>query len=164
MIEKSAGHQTIGGELVPKLALMGCHDTTVGGVLASLGAFNWRWPPYTSSVAVELFSSDEKQPPSASTGSTLTSWLGIFGLKSKPSAVDPKMLKGWYVRLRYNDTPVQVRYCKVAGRHLEGNPNFCTLEAFKEVVDKLAPDDWKQECQPLKGAQPDQLPPVQLAE
>ncbi|KAK6539905.1 hypothetical protein TWF694_008740 [Orbilia ellipsospora] len=160
MLYKSTGFSKIAGECPIKLALMGCHDTTVGGALAALGAFDWKWPPYTSSVAFELFSSSGEKR--AATSSTLTGWLQKFGFKS--SGADPAMLKGWYVRLRYNDTPVQVRYCKAPGRHLEGNPQFCTLEAFKEVVDKITPEDWKTECLPHTDENKDTLPPVEKAE
>jgi acid phosphatase len=39
-----------------KLALSGCHDTTLAAILASLGAFQGEsWPPYTSHIAIELF-------------------------------------------------------------------------------------------------------------
>lgn len=45
-----------GGEREIKLALSGCHDTTLAAFLASLGAFDGEtWPPYTSHIAVELF-------------------------------------------------------------------------------------------------------------
>jgi len=45
-----------GGEKAIKLALSGCHDTTLAAVLASLGAFEGEpWPPYTSHIALELF-------------------------------------------------------------------------------------------------------------
>lgn len=45
-----------GGEQETKFALAGCHDTTLAGMLASLGAFEHeKWPPYTSHIAVELF-------------------------------------------------------------------------------------------------------------
>jgi acid phosphatase len=38
-----------GGEQSIKLGLSGCHDTTLAGVLASLGTFQGElWPPYTS--------------------------------------------------------------------------------------------------------------------
>lgn len=44
------------GNKAIKLALSGCHDTTLAAVLASLGAFHGEaWPPYTSHIAVELF-------------------------------------------------------------------------------------------------------------
>lgn len=39
-----------------RFALNGCHDTTLAAILSSLGAFeNGKWPPYTSSIAIELF-------------------------------------------------------------------------------------------------------------
>ena len=45
-----------GGEKAVKLALSGCHDTTLAAVLTSLGAFEGEpWPPYTSHIALELF-------------------------------------------------------------------------------------------------------------
>lgn len=44
------------GNKAIKLALSGCHDTTLAAVLASLGAFQGEpWPPYTSHIALELF-------------------------------------------------------------------------------------------------------------
>ncbi|KAK6387526.1 hypothetical protein LTS17_000795 [Exophiala oligosperma] len=45
-----------GGEMGIRFAMSGCHDTTLAGVLTSLGAFNGeKWPPYTSHIAFELF-------------------------------------------------------------------------------------------------------------
>jgi len=70
-----------GGEKEIKLALSGCHDTTLAAVLASLGAFEGEhWPPYTSHIALELFkksglqqapalSQPKVEPASQTTGS-----------------------------------------------------------------------------------------------
>lgn len=45
-----------GGEMGIRFAMSGCHDTTLAGVMTSLGAFNGeKWPPYTSHIAFELF-------------------------------------------------------------------------------------------------------------
>lgn len=45
-----------GSETDIKLALSGCHDTTIAACLASLGAFEGeKWPPFTSHIAFELF-------------------------------------------------------------------------------------------------------------
>lgn len=39
-----------------RFGLSGCHDTTLAGVLASLGDFGSnKWPPFTSHIAIELF-------------------------------------------------------------------------------------------------------------
>lgn len=52
-----------GGETGIKMALSGCHDTTLAAALASLGAFEGdKWPPYTSHIAFELFRKDRVHP------------------------------------------------------------------------------------------------------
>jgi acid phosphatase len=98
-----------------KIALMGCHDTTIAGMLASLGAFDHKWPPFTSSIAIELFR--EKQA-NHNRGTGILA--GLFAPKKEPEG-------GWYVRLRYNDKPVVVKGCKPPGKHLPGDESFCTL-------------------------------------
>jgi acid phosphatase len=47
---------TIQSHAVPKLSLLGCHDRTIGVVLASLGCLNSNeeWPSFTSHVIFEL--------------------------------------------------------------------------------------------------------------
>lgn len=53
-----------------KMGISGCHDTTLGAVLTSLGAAEAAdWPPFTSHIALELFRSTDR-PASASTAST----------------------------------------------------------------------------------------------
>ncbi|EFZ00971.1 histidine phosphatase superfamily (branch 2) [Metarhizium robertsii] len=136
-----------------RLGLSGCHDTTLAGVLASLGAFNEEaWPPFTSHVAIELF----QRTGTNSASSSQSWWSSIFsgsnsnsiGRKPSPelSERERKRLQGYYVRLRYNDRPVTIPGCKIAGKHLDGDESFCTLEAFKSIVDKFTPRNWKQEC------------------
>lgn len=146
-----------GGEKEIKFAMSGCHDTTLGGVLCSLGAFEAeKWPPYTSHLAIELFrekavprtatagGEDLREPVTASTAhaqnpSPRSSILGSFrnsnlaseGFARKPleefNAHEKEKLKGFYVRMRYNDRPVIVPRCKLPGKHLEGDESFCTL-------------------------------------
>jgi acid phosphatase len=62
------------------------------------------------------------------------------------SASGQPRLVGYYLRVRYNDKPITVPGCKPSGKHLESNESFCTLEAFKAIVDKYTPSDWKQDC------------------
>ncbi|KAI9862647.1 MAG: hypothetical protein M1824_001197 [Vezdaea acicularis] len=84
---------------------------------------------------------------------------GIFGspsnLTERPPArkmvgemsVDEKaQLENYFVRLRYNDKVITVPGCKSKGMHFEGNESFCTLVAFKGIVDKFTPRHWKQAC------------------
>jgi acid phosphatase len=164
-----------GGESNIKLALSGCHDTTLAAALASLGAFeNEKWPPFTSHIAFELFKGRNASSVSRPTTPTLSQnappkaqswWSSLFGRTNpntlseapQPSGIARKPLadltpaqrdelQGYYVRVRYNDKVMQIPACKADGKHLEGDTTFCTLEAFKGVVDKFTPQNWKVAC------------------
>lgn len=172
-----------GGETQIRLAMSGCHDTTLAAMLSSLGAFDGeKWPPYTSHIAVEMFRKpDEAVDVAGSTPSSATSKQAYatkpgfissaLGLSSAPSkSLNPlssgttsqgiarrpvsdlsnaerEKMKGHYVRIRFNDRVMTVPGCRQPGNHLEGDESFCTLEAFKSIVDKYTPKNWKVECQ-----------------
>ncbi|KAI0534650.1 histidine phosphatase superfamily [Xylaria digitata] len=169
-----------------RFGLSGCHDTTLAGVLASLGAFESnKWPPYTSHIAIEMFrkSIDASEtagttldtlqsplPPAKGTTSNMASsrpswfallapWTSLFGTRAAPPPpgirrkqtdqlhpYEKARLQKYYVRLRYNDEVVTIPGCRVPGNHLEGDESFCTLEAFKAIVDRFVPSNWKQQC------------------
>lgn len=152
---------------VIKFAMSGCHDTTLAGTLASLGAYEThRWPPYTSHIALEVFrkstgasaakaSGHNEVPaagPAAAPGANPSSLAGSalqgIGRKALKEMTEDELtqIEGHYVRVRYNDEPVTIPGCKAAGNHLEGDETFCTLKAFKGIVDKITPKNWKQEC------------------
>ncbi|OCK79686.1 phosphoglycerate mutase-like protein [Lepidopterella palustris CBS 459.81] len=180
------GHGRGGGNDI-KFALSGCHDTTLAGVLSSLGAFNGeKWPPYTSHIAFELFrKSDWTSPTTVPTristfdeelakraaSNSQSWWASLFGstkdtvdggvpppegIARKPmeqlTDEQKRKLRGYYVRIRYNDKIMQVPGCKAEGKHLEGDTSFCTLEAFKSIVDKFTPKNWKRACASNIGA------------
>lgn len=170
-----------GGETDIKFALSGCHDTTLAGLLSSLGAFDGeKWPPFTSHIAIELFRKTNRVAPNTAPGRTSSSdgelkrteasksqswWSSIFGtakgvidggvqgpqgIARKPidqlTEEQKRALRGYYVRIRYNDKIMQIPGCKLEGKHLEGDTTFCTLEAFKSIVDKYTPKNWKHAC------------------
>ncbi|CAI7676742.1 unnamed protein product [Penicillium manginii] len=159
-----------------KFAMSGCHDTTLAAILSSVGGFqNGSWPPFTSSIAVELFS---QAPDSrAYAGSMLEEFSnprvaakkpGLFSslIGKKPTAQQQlapsetarapiesfpeetrESLRKHYVRLRFNDQPVYIPGCAAKPEnHLPGDESFCTLDAFKEIVDKFTPKNWQDEC------------------
>lgn len=164
-----------GSETNTKLALSGCHDTTLAAALTSLGAFeNEKWPPFTSHIAFELFKARTTPPPSRPSTPTLSQnaqpkaqswWSSLFG-RANPSTLSDaprpegiarkplseltgsqrEELQGYYVRVRYNDKIMQIPACKAEGKHLDGDTSFCTLETFKGVVDKITPKNWKAAC------------------
>lgn len=178
-----------GGDVSPpKFWLAGAHDTTLAGLLTSLGAFGKNpWPPYSSHIAVELFhgpsqasedndkASDAPPPQFLPPPAPPTSWLTILPFLRAPQKPQPlvpnpahpstspahaptsalplayrRVLRAHYVRIRYNDVPVTIPHCRSPGKHLDesrgGDASFCTLEAFREVVEGFAPRDWKREC------------------
>lgn len=100
-----------------KIGLMGSHDTTLAALLASLGAFDGKWPCFTSSIAFEMFRKKELQQ-------SKSLWSKLTGRGAK--GVDD----GYYVRLKYNEHPIVVKGCRKPGNHLEGDESFCTLVSF----------------------------------
>ena len=123
--------------------MSGCHDTTLAAVLSSLGAFeDEKWPPYTSHIAIELFRKDdevvndteikhEQRPRMLSFGGTKRNESTQGGIARKKldklSETERDRLKGFYVRLRYNDRPITIPGCRLPGKHLQGKEGFCTL-------------------------------------
>lgn len=171
---EAASSTTKGCQVPIKFAMTGCHDTTLASVLASLGAYNnERWPFFTSSIAIELFStSDEIQSTAPELEGNDTTKLskggsGILSFLSKnqhastsaPASSVARVplsdlddfrretLRKYYVRLRYNDRPMRIPGCVAkTSNHLPDDDSFCTLEAFKEIVDKYTPKQWQSEC------------------
>lgn len=131
------------GEGAIKFSMSGCHDTTLAGILSSLGAFeDEKWPPYTSHIAVELFKDESlKTEPTKQPIETAPrqGFLGYARKAPKPSSVimrkqmqdltpeEKSRLQGYFVRLRYNDRPMTIPGCRLPGKHLEGDESFCTL-------------------------------------
>lgn len=50
------------------------------------------------------------------------------------------------VRARYQNRNLILPMCADEDKHMRGSPEFCTLRAFRERVDELAPRDWEAEC------------------
>ena len=152
-----------------KMSLAGCHDTTIAATLTALGAFEVekdKWPNFTCSIAFELFK--RKGPDSQTSNGSIsgaiwpskekTWWYSLFSSphSSKPVAArtpidewsdtDKNKLDDYYVRLRYNDKPLTVPFCKTVNRHFEDDESICTLAAFKEAADSFTPKNWKAQC------------------
>ncbi|KAK4504638.1 hypothetical protein PRZ48_002599 [Zasmidium cellare] len=170
MVEHVNGIPTQGEKEPFKIKLSGCHDTTIASTLAALGAFEVdkdKWPNFTSSIAFELFKTKDTPSPPSPSGAVWPSkekswWYSIFSSPKSPASParepivsmpesDKQKLEGHYVRIRYNDRPVTLPFCKPQGKHLEGDETFCSLAAFKEAADMITPKDWKAECKSNLG-------------
>jgi acid phosphatase len=152
-----------------KMSLSGCHDTTIASTLTALGGFRVdtdKWPNFTSSIAFELFKADEATTTNSSSPSTNkpSTWFpSFFSLSTRSTPTTSRtpltslppsqisLLENHYVRIRYNDKPIALPFCKPSGKHLEGDETFCTLKAFKEAADLVTPGDWKRECRSNLG-------------
>jgi acid phosphatase len=153
-----------------RFGLSGCHDTTLAAIMASVGTMegiNGKWPPYTSHIAIEMFRKSEVVQPAPSlengvaqtprmsfwktllgsgAGNKLGGSLDVRKPISNYSQIEKAQLSGYYIRLRYNDRVLTIPGCKTPGNHWEGDESFCTLEAFKSIVDKFTPAQWKASC------------------
>ncbi|EGP90119.1 uncharacterized protein MYCGRDRAFT_68972 [Zymoseptoria tritici IPO323] len=169
MVEYTGGVPKEGQDEPLKMSLSGCHDTTIASALAALGGFRIdtdKWPNFTSSIAFELFKAKRDSSSSSPPPATKKSWIPAFFSFSAPARLSTTnartplvdmpdshkaSLDDHYVRIRYNDKPVTLPFCKAPGRHLEGDESFCTLKAFKEAADMVTPTDWKKECKSNLG-------------
>ncbi len=142
----------------PNFALAGCHDSTLAATLASMGAMkgeNNKWPQYTSSLAVELFSSDvidsarieenEGKGKGASPNTALRQITLNFPapssatIKNQDPEQDSPDQSTFYVRIRYNDRPITIPGCKVQGNHLPEEPSFCTFVRLQSSLPEHLP-------------------------
>ncbi|KAI2636444.1 phosphoglycerate mutase-like protein [Hypomontagnella submonticulosa] len=113
-------------------------------------------------MIVPTESSTSTSSGSSSTEASKPGWFSsLFPARAKPGNPPPGIgrkrsedlspaerakLGDYYVRIRYNDEVMTVPGCKAPGKHLEGDESFCTLDAFKAIVDKYVPHNWKQQC------------------
>ncbi|CDW99522.1 hypothetical protein [Sporisorium scitamineum] len=120
-----------------KFAVYATHDTALAGLLNTLDVFDGRWPTFTASMGVELFR-DTSTPTSSSVFSKVQS---LFGLRSQQQQ--------HYVRVRYGDRDMKLPVCAAQGKHFEGRPELCTLEAFMGIAKSLQHPQgwtWEQQC------------------
>ncbi|GAA5925727.1 uncharacterized protein JCM15063_005100 [Sporobolomyces koalae] len=116
-----------------KVAINSCHDTSVGGILNALGAFDYRWPPFTSHLGIELYKASQNSSNSTS---------------SVPSS-EMTAKSNHFVRVLFNGRTLSIPGCKQPGNHLEGtNGGICTWTAFENVLNevKISEKEWIEAC------------------
>ena len=133
----------------PRLSLLGCHDRTIGSVLASLGCLNSdeQWPPFTSHIVFELFRKAQITPPSSDERGQRWPWNGAttslapigeegdtgerraIGRRpvTKLTTEEMQELDEYFVRVRYNDRIMTIPGCRAEGKHFNGDESLCTL-------------------------------------
>ncbi|KAK6207601.1 acid phosphatase [Colletotrichum tabaci] len=118
-----------GGNDERRMFLFACHDSTIAGTLASLGAMkdpDWFWPPYTAYITMELFR-----------------YVGPRegGLVAHDSTNEAKDAGSWFVRLNYQGKPVVIPGCVEKGSYLLGCEGVYTFEALRDLIDEFAPGE-----------------------
>jgi acid phosphatase len=135
----------VSGRSPLRLAVYSAHDTVLAPFLCGLGVFDWRWPPFTSHVEIELFRKSSRYMS--------LSWGNGFGLKKRSSTeVDgdgaaPR--EDHYVRVRYNGQTMRLPACAAHDKHFPGTEGeVCTLDAFLGVAKKfsMTHEEWVREC------------------
>jgi acid phosphatase len=140
---------TLQSRAPPKLSLLGCHDRTIGIVLASLGCLdnNEKWPPFTSHIIFELFR--KRRTPSWSMGegkqqsllrgaTTSLSPITDQEDKGEPRGIGRRPVKKltteevreldeYFVRIRYNGRIMTIPGCRAEGNHFDGDASLCSL-------------------------------------
>lgn len=84
-----------------RLYLLSCHDSTIAGILASLGAMaepDWFWPPFAAFLAIDLYR----------------------GLPDQTTQTE-----AWYVRVSYMGKPIELPIALTRGDHLPGDETLC---------------------------------------
>ncbi|KAE8210928.1 hypothetical protein CF327_g5267 [Tilletia walkeri] len=128
-----------------RLGIYSTHDTTLAGILCTLDAFDNQWPAFAATLNFELFRRPERSDTANSSASSpVSGLLSRLGLKDKPVKDEH------YVRVRYGAKTLRLPACAAAGQHLDGHAEFCTLDAFRQVVDSLQHPEglsWEAECE-----------------
>ncbi|KAI0469197.1 histidine phosphatase superfamily [Xylaria cf. heliscus] len=165
---------TLQSRAPPRLSLLGCHDRTIGIVLASLGCLdsNEKWPPFTSHIIFELFRKRRTPPLSMKEGEQQRLWRDATpsltpitdqGDTGEPRGIGRRPVKKrtteevhelneYFVRVRYNDRIMTIPGCRAEGKNLEGDASLCSLSEFKSIVDKFTPRSWEHACNSNLGA------------
>ncbi|KAK0526867.1 hypothetical protein OC835_005150 [Tilletia horrida] len=131
-----------------RLSIYSTHDTTLAGVLSTLDVFDHQWPAFAATLNFELFRRPTRSDAASSSSDSRSSLgiLSLLGFKDKTAQQpDPH-----YVRVRYGAETLRLPACAAAGKHLDGHAEFCTLDAFREVVDSLRHPEglsWEAECE-----------------
>ncbi|KAJ2989288.1 hypothetical protein NUW58_g3550 [Xylaria curta] len=145
---------TLRSRAPPRLSLLGCHDRTIGIVLASLGCLdsNEKWPPFTSHIIFELFR--KRRTPSLSMkegeqqrlqrdATTSLTPITDQGSTGEPRGIGRRPVKKltteevheldeYFVRVRYNDRIMTIPGCRAEGKHFNGDASLCSLVTWND--------------------------------
>ncbi|KAI8318887.1 phosphoglycerate mutase-like protein [Martensiomyces pterosporus] len=125
---------------VPKIALYGGHDITVGPLSMIMGNQSEEWVPFASMLTFEMFKDKSADVEAKSLKRDLP----------RPATLHRNIdTDGYFVRVKLNDRVLQVPTCEMSGKHHpKMGSSMCTLAAFFEHVAPIiaTEGDYKNEC------------------
>ncbi|PIA17698.1 phosphoglycerate mutase-like protein [Coemansia reversa NRRL 1564] len=112
---------------VPRMALYGTHDVTIGTIATILGSTRKTWPMFGSLMTIELFKD------------TTTSLKEVQHSLPVPSTIEqPLKTEGYFVRVRLDNEIIKVPTCQVQGKHHpKMGSTVCSLAAFYEHIESI---------------------------
>ncbi|KAK0552889.1 hypothetical protein OC846_002727 [Tilletia horrida] len=127
-----------------KLGIYSTHDTTLAGILCTLDVFDHQWPSFAASVNFELFRRAKAESGKAGGQSSVMRFFGLGDARNSSGTEEH------FIRVRYGDQTLRLPACAGPGKHLDGHEEFCTVDAFREIVESLRHPDglsWEAECE-----------------
>lgn len=98
-------HKPGHGPAAIRFGMSGCHDTTLAGCLASVGAFPGdSWPPFTSHIAFELFEKDRAAYEAAAV-TKASGNQAIQGYQKQPTLQEQQAKTSWFGSLFSSRSP-----------------------------------------------------------
>ncbi|KAJ2808820.1 hypothetical protein H4R20_000601 [Coemansia guatemalensis] len=127
---------------VPKLALYGAHDVTLGPLAIILGgSVASNWLPFASMLSIELFRDSQNEWPEHQVRRQLSRPPTLENAANTPA--------GYFVRVKLDDAELKLPTCLPKGKHHpKMGPAVCSLEAFYEHLAPVVPlpQDAEKEC------------------
>ncbi|KAJ2723442.1 hypothetical protein GGI07_002644 [Coemansia sp. Benny D115] len=163
------------------MAIYSGHDTTIGPLLATLTSsrhesksINLKWPPYATSIRMELlhdsttprpavrpgweddqadFSENGLQVPYARRVRPVTVPESLYHWPN-PNQRNPRATRDYYVRVWFNDQVLELPACRDPGAHHSAlGSSVCTLEGFYRQVARFVTTEKEaaKECKIVRG-------------
>ncbi|KAJ2077551.1 hypothetical protein H4R24_005070 [Coemansia sp. RSA 988] len=113
---------------VPRMALYGTHDVTIGSLATILGSTRKRWPMFGSLMTIELFKD------------TTTPLEEVQRNLPTPSTLEqqPPTTDGYFVRVLLDKEAIKLPTCQMQGKHHpKMGTSVCSLAAFYEHIEAI---------------------------
>ncbi|KAJ2795458.1 hypothetical protein H4R20_005870 [Coemansia guatemalensis] len=124
-LREPSGHEI---PRVPRMALYGTHDVTIGSLATILGSTRKKWPMFGSLMTIELFKDTTTPLEEVQRNLPLPSTL-----EQQPPTTD-----GYFVRVQLDKEIIKLPTCQMQGKHHpKMGTGVCSLAAFYEHIESI---------------------------